>query len=82
MTMEKRLYTLLQQAKNEDKEGLSAILNQFEKKIEAELRQTSPQNRDDLRQELVIKVMEAVEKYKVEDVPNFEQFIEAQKGKK
>jgi len=80
--MEKRLYTLLQQAKNEDKEGLSAILNQFEKKIEAELRQTSPQNRDDLRQELVIKVMEAVEKYSVEDVPNFEQFIEAQKGKK
>ncbi|MYL62425.1 hypothetical protein GLW07_03540 [Bacillus hwajinpoensis] len=82
MTMEKRLYTLLQQAKNEDKEGLSAILNQFEKKIEAELRQTSPQNKDDLRQELVIKVMEAVEKYSVEDVPNFEQFIEAQKGKK
>ncbi len=82
MTMEKRLYTLLQQAKNEDKEGLSAILNQFEKKIEAELRQTPPQNRDDLRQELVIKVMEAVEKYSVEDVPNFEQFIEAQKGKK
>ncbi|WP_160918249.1 helix-turn-helix domain-containing protein [Pseudalkalibacillus hwajinpoensis] len=80
--MEKRLYTLLQQAKNEDKEGLSAILNQFEKKIEAELRQTSPQNKDDLRQELVIKVMEAVEKYSVEDVPNFEQFIEAQKGKK
>ncbi len=82
MTMEKRLYKLLQQAKNKDKEGLSAILNQFEKKIEAELRQTSPQNRDDLRQELVIKVMEAVEKYSVEDVPNFEQFIEAQKGKK
>jgi F0F1-type ATP synthase membrane subunit b/b' len=80
--MEKRLYTLLQQAKNEEKEGLGAILNQFEKKIEAELRQTSPQNRDDLRQELVMKVMEAVEKYKVEDVPNFEQFIEAQKGKK
>ncbi|MFP3360016.1 helix-turn-helix domain-containing protein, partial [Planococcus sp. SIMBA_143] len=64
--MEKRLYTLLQQAKNEDKEGLSAILNQFEKKIEAELRQTPPQNRDDLRQELVIKVMEAVEKYSVD----------------
>ncbi|WP_273831759.1 helix-turn-helix domain-containing protein [Guptibacillus sedimenti] len=80
--MEKRLYTLLQQAKNEDKEGLNAILNQFEKKIEAELRQTSPQNRDDLRQELVMKVMEAVEKYSVGDVPNFEQFIEAQKRKK
>ncbi|MCA0991162.1 helix-turn-helix domain-containing protein [Guptibacillus hwajinpoensis] len=80
--MEKRLYTLLQQAKNEDKEGLSAILDQFEKKIEAELRQTPAQNRDDLRQELVIKVMEAVEKYRVEDVPNFEQFIEAQKRKK
>lgn len=80
--MEKRLYTLLQQAKKEEKEGMSVILNQFEKKIEAELRQTSAQNRDDLRQELVIKVMEAVEKYKVEDVPNFEQFLEAQKGKK
>ena len=80
--MEKRLYTLLQQAKKEEEEGLSAIISQFEKKIEAELRQTSPQNRDDLRQELVIKVMEAVEKYKMEDVPNFEQFIEAQKGKK
>ena len=80
--MEKRLYTLLQQAKNKDKEGLNEILNQFEKKIEAELRQTSPQNRDDLCQEIMIKVMEAVEKYKVEDVPNFEQFIESQKGKK
>ena len=80
--MEKRLYTLLQQAKKEEKEEMSEILNQFEKKIEAELRQTSAQNRDDLRQELVIKVMEAVEKYKVEDVPNFEQFLEAQKGKK
>lgn len=80
--MEKRLYTLLQQAKKEEKEGMSEILNQFEKKIEAELRQTSAQNRDDLRQELVLKVMEAVEKYKVEDVPNFEQFLEAQKGKK
>ena len=81
MTMEKRLYTLLQQAKQEEKEGLGAIIHQFEKKIEAELRQTSPQNRDDLRQELVLKVLEAVEKYNMEDVPNFEQFIEDQKGK-
>ncbi|MCA0170549.1 helix-turn-helix domain-containing protein [Bacillus sp. RAR_GA_16] len=80
--MEKRLYSALQRAKQKDEEGLKEVIQQFEKKIEAELRQTSLQNRDDLRQELVIKVMEAVEKYKMEDVPNFEQFIEAQKGKK
>ena len=80
--MEKRLYSALQRAKQKDEEGLKEVIQQFEKKIEAELRQTSLQNRDDLRQELVIKVMEAVEKYKMEDVPNFEQFIEARKGKK
>ncbi|WP_226654454.1 helix-turn-helix domain-containing protein [Guptibacillus hwajinpoensis] len=80
--MEKRLYSALQLAKQKDEEGLKEVIHQFEKKIEAELRQTSFQNRDDLRQELVIKVMEAVENYKMEDVPNFEQFIEEQKGKK
>ncbi|WP_273851641.1 helix-turn-helix domain-containing protein [Guptibacillus spartinae] len=80
--MEKRLYSALQRAKQKDEEGLKEVIQQFEKKIEAELRQTSLQNRDDLRQELVIKVMEAVENYKMEEVPNFEQFIEAHKGKK
>ncbi len=80
--MEKRLYTRLQQAKQDEKEGLIQIIDQFEKKIEAELRQTSPQYREDLRQELFMKIIEAVENYKVEDVPDFEQFIDRQKGKK
>ncbi|MGB8001550.1 MAG: helix-turn-helix domain-containing protein [Anaerobacillus sp.] len=80
--MEKRLYTMLQQVKQDEKEGLSHILAQFEKKIEAELRQTSPQYRDDLRQELFMKIIEAVEKYNVEDVPNLQEFIDHQKGNK
>ncbi|MGA9286973.1 MAG: helix-turn-helix domain-containing protein [Anaerobacillus sp.] len=80
--MEKRLYTRLQQVKQDEKEELSHIIAQFEKKIEAELRQTSPQYRDDLRQELFMKIIEAVEKYNVEDVPNLQEFIDRQKGNK
>lgn len=41
MTMEKRLYSALQRAKQKDEEGLKEVIQQFEKKIEAELRQTS-----------------------------------------
>ncbi|WP_347548347.1 helix-turn-helix domain-containing protein [Pseudalkalibacillus hwajinpoensis] len=73
--MERRLYTLLQQAKQNDEEAFSRIISQFEKKLEAELRQTSYQYRDDLRQELYIKILEAVENYHLEDVPDFEQFM-------
>ena len=81
MTMEKRLYTRLQQVKQDEKEGLSHIIAQFEKKIEAELRQTSPQYRDDLRQELFMKIIEAVEKYNVEDVPNLQAIYRSPKRK-
>ena len=76
-----RLYTLLQQAKQNEDEALKLIFSQFEKKIEAELRQTPYEYRDDLRQELYVKILEAVEKYSIEEVPNFEQFIEEKKGK-
>ncbi|MDQ0482265.1 helix-turn-helix domain-containing protein [Guptibacillus hwajinpoensis] len=76
-----RLYTLLQQAKQNEDKALELIFNQFEKKIEAELRQTPYEYRDDLRQELYVKILEAVEKYSIEEVPNFEQFIEGKKGK-
>ncbi|KMM36594.1 helix-turn-helix domain-containing protein [Guptibacillus hwajinpoensis] len=76
-----RLYTLLQQAKQNEDEALELIFRQFEKKIEAELRQTPYEYRDDLRQELYVKILEAVEKYSIDEVPNFEQFIEEKKGK-
>ncbi|MDP4551489.1 helix-turn-helix domain-containing protein [Alkalihalobacillus macyae] len=76
-----RLYALLQQAKQNEDEALELIFSQFEKKIEAELRQTPYEYRDDLRQELYVKILEAVEKYSIEEVPNFEQFIEEKKGK-
>ncbi|TKD70569.1 helix-turn-helix domain-containing protein [Pseudalkalibacillus hwajinpoensis] len=76
-----RLYKLLQQAKQSDEEALELIFSQFEKKIEAELRQTPFEYRDDLRQELYVKILEAVEKYNMEEVPNFEQFIGGKKGK-
>ncbi|WP_270180439.1 helix-turn-helix domain-containing protein [Alkalihalobacillus sp. CinArs1] len=72
--MESRLYNLLQRAKKQDEEALSLILQTFEKKIQSELRQTSFGARDDLRQELFVKVCEAVGKYKVDDVPDFEEF--------
>ncbi|MCA0988932.1 helix-turn-helix domain-containing protein [Guptibacillus algicola] len=81
--MESRLYNLLQRAKKQDEEAISLILQTFEKKIEAELRQTSYAERDDLRQDLYMKVYEAIEKYKIDDVPDFEEFvINLEKGKK
>lgn len=80
--MESRLYNLLQRAKKQDEEAISLILQTFEKKIQAELRQTSYAERDDLRQDLYVKVYEAIEKYKIGDVPDFEEFvINLEKGK-
>ncbi|WP_377887363.1 helix-turn-helix domain-containing protein [Alkalihalobacillus sp. R86527] len=80
--MESRLYNLLQRAKKQDEEAISLILQTFEKKIEAELRQTSYEERDDLRQDLFVKVYEAIGKYKIDEVPDFEEFvINLEKGK-
>lgn len=81
--MESRLYNLLQSAKKDDKEAITLILQQFEKKISAELRQTSYDEREDLRQHLLLKVFEAIEKYEIDKVPDFVEFVESlEKGKR
>lgn len=74
--MESSLYNLLQSAKKNDKEAITLILQKFEKKISAELRQTSYDEREDLRQHLLLKVFEAIDNYEIDKVPDLVEFVE------
>lgn len=60
--------------KHNDIESLEIVLNLFEPKIKASLRQTSPQEQHDLYQELKIKVIEIVRKYDINDTCGFWEF--------
>jgi DNA-directed RNA polymerase specialized sigma24 family protein len=65
------LISLARKAQHQDKEAMLAILQRFQPKIERSLYQTSYEEREDLRQHLCLKVMEAVHNYRVQPAPSF-----------
>ncbi|MGO4732893.1 helix-turn-helix domain-containing protein [Paenibacillus sp. 2KB_22] len=60
-----KLYELLSEAKAENPTVIIEIIRKFEPKIKKSLRQTSVQNREDLRQELVTKFIEVLYSYEI-----------------
>ncbi|WFR63963.1 helix-turn-helix domain-containing protein [Paenibacillus amylolyticus] len=58
-----KLYDLLSEAKRDNPTVILEIIRKFEPKIKKSLRQTSIQNREDLRQELVTKFIEVLYTY-------------------
>ncbi|RDW21402.1 hypothetical protein CWR48_03080 [Oceanobacillus arenosus] len=72
-----RLIELMKKVqKHHDIESLETVLNLFEPKIRASLKQTSPQEQDDLYQELKIKVIEIVRKYDYSNTYGFWEFTD------
>ena len=67
------LYQLVKRAPR-DNEALLKIIKQFEPKIAKSLYLTSQSSRDDLSQELMLKLVESIKKYDMKHVPGFWEF--------
>ncbi|WML27377.1 helix-turn-helix domain-containing protein [Neobacillus sp. OS1-33] len=78
--MEKTLYQLAIKSK-EDNEAIEKVLKIFKPKIKKTLLQTGLQNRDDLEQELQIKLVNLIKMYDLDKVVGFWEFQEMVQNK-
>ncbi|MEH6955164.1 helix-turn-helix domain-containing protein [Neobacillus drentensis] len=78
--MEKTLYQLAIKSK-EDNEAIEKVLKIFQPKIKKTLLQTGLQNRDDLEQELQIKLVSLIKMYDLDKVVGFWEFQEMVQNK-
>lgn len=51
-------------------------------KIKKELQQIEPQNREDLEQEIILKILETLKKNKYQKIPNFFEMLEKERLQK
>ncbi|MBB6450268.1 DNA-directed RNA polymerase specialized sigma24 family protein [Geomicrobium halophilum] len=64
----------IKEAQAGDRQKLALLAEKFEPKVRKCLLQTTPQERDDLRQELMLKVIELTLSFDTRNVPTFEEF--------
>ncbi|WP_234396976.1 hypothetical protein [Bacillus massiliglaciei] len=57
------------------KQELMEIIHSLEPKIKKSLKNTQPQDRRDLEQEIKLKIVESYEKISAMKAPNFEEFL-------
>ncbi|MFZ4454124.1 helix-turn-helix domain-containing protein [Salibacterium aidingense] len=67
---------LITLAKQHNEEAVFQIVEQFEPFIQQSLKQTNPQDREDLRQELRLSCIESIHAFQMESVPGFFEFCE------
>ena len=79
--MSESLYTLVKQSRT-DNDSLVCVINLFSPKIDHSLKQTKLQFREDLSQELKIKLLDCIRNYEVENIPGYFQMIELLEGKR
>ncbi len=68
--MSQELIALVRKSKHDDK-ALLTVINYFEPILKQCLYQTHPHFREDLRQDLLIKLIHTIRKYDVNSVPGF-----------
>lgn len=73
--MYETLYQLVVESK-EDNRAIEKILKIFKPKIKKTLLQTGLQNREDLEQELQLKIMNLIKTYNVDNTVGFWEFYE------
>lgn len=73
--MKDSLYTLVRQSKTDDN-SLNTVIELFSPKIISSLNQTSQQDREDLSQEIKMKLLFCIKNYDVENIPGYFQMIE------
>lgn len=64
------LVTLIEQSKK-DNEALLKLIQYYEPKLYKSLYQTTENNREDMKQELLVKLIVAIKKYDIDSVPGF-----------
>ena len=78
--MGESLYTLVKQSKTDD-HSLVTVIELFAPKIHHSLMQTTYQYREDLSQELKLKLLDCIRNYEVDNVPGYFQMIDLLEGK-
>lgn len=73
--MNESLYTLVKKSRTDD-HSLVIVIDLFSPKINHSLKQTNVQNREDLSQELKIKLLECIRNYEVDHIPGYFQMID------
>lgn len=73
--MTENLYALAIDSKH-NKDSLNKIIEMFAPKIHQSLRQTQPQNREDLSQEIKIKLLNCIQEYDVEKTPGYFEMLD------
>jgi len=68
--MDNELIELVEKSK-EDNDALLTLINYFEPKLNKCLYQTHQHYREDLRQVLLIKLVNTIKKYDIQSVPGF-----------
>ncbi|WP_075618776.1 helix-turn-helix domain-containing protein [Paenisporosarcina indica] len=74
------LYTLVKQSRT-DNNSLVCVIDIFSPKIDHSLKQTKQQFREDLSQELKIKLLDCIRNYEVDNIPGYFQMIELLEGR-
>ncbi|WP_100397935.1 helix-turn-helix domain-containing protein [Bacillus sp. FJAT-44742] len=69
------IYRLVEKAQKSDQEAIQQIIYRFEPKIKSSLRLIPFQQREDVNQEIVIKMIEVIQKEDIERVPGFKEFL-------
>ena len=70
---------MVKEAQEDNPEAMLTSLKRFERKILHELKQTSSEEREDLIQELHLKMIETVQNYNLEKAPGFWEFVHQEK---
>jgi hypothetical protein len=71
---------LVKEAQNKNKNSMTYIIEAFKPKLQASLHQTVVQERENLAQELSIKLIEAIQHYNLEATPGFYDFLDQIEG--
>ncbi|RSK43110.1 hypothetical protein EJA13_21305 [Bacillus canaveralius] len=73
--MKDSLYTLVKNSKT-DNNSLNTVIELFSPKIVSSLNQTNQQDREDLSEEIKMKLLFCIRNYDVENIPGYFQMIE------
>jgi Helix-turn-helix domain len=75
------LLMLLKRAQNNDEDAMMEIIERFEPKIRKSLRSTDSSVRDDIRQEMSLKIIEYILKYNVDKTLECFDFVKGESQK-
>ncbi|MEW9701157.1 helix-turn-helix domain-containing protein [Paenibacillus sp. SI8] len=70
-----KLAILIKKAKKNDHDAMKSIIVMFKPKLDQSMYQTPFQERADLKQEVCLKIVEAVHRYDLDATPGFWDFL-------